>query len=1526
MATLQLNLDGKLKSLNGVEKLTNLETLEICNDYIEDLTPLKDLKKLTNLRIKTADSDANINILKALNLTELDLYQDMEKVYVDKGKVTEIDSPSILQKMKDSNNILYCENISFESENVTFNDDKTKIRIDATKSGLGDKYCTLYGRTYDEKRTAVRLELQYTVRENVEQKVEVNIPDQALKNDLLKNYDVDGDKKITNYDMLQIQNLSLYNYQVKDMTGIEQAKNLTSLYLSGDFENIEPVNKLTNLKNLSLNGEVVNKLLSFTILNKLNRLNLGMYSSNDDLDYKFIGALTNLTNLEINDEYRKIAIDINDLSKLTNLTYFSIRTQAQMNNIEALTKLSALSSLSIHTVNNLENIDFLSNMPNIENLDLSDNNISDITPLRTLTKLRNLDILKNPINTKESETAETLKILRDNGTYISVIETNSTSNIEFKDERFKQILIKNNNADLNKDNQISVEEMERLSYIYLSGNDSITSIDEIVYATNAIGVYVSQEVEDISPLAKLPRLRTLSLSNKSATDKNLLTAGKLTKLTSIEVSVYDYNTTFTNLKMLEGLTSLQTLRINTQMNGPDGKPRIFDLNGIEKLTELTTVSMNGCITNFALLKKLPKLKELRISDEVYNSGVKLTEKEVMNFISELNIDKIYLNANSTKNIDLGIKLLNSTQKVDLKDIGSEFLKSALTEGGLLYGENLTVSYYQNGTQIKENPITLDTKELGEKSIWVSVRNDKFNISINLRWKNYITGDTSKEIAIKDAKLKKVLLDNYDIDNDKKITEQDMINLIDIDAYNCEIESLSGLEKATNLKVVYLSRNYIKDITPILNLTNIESIELSQNMLTDISCIANAKWKKLYDFYVINNFIDFTKGNANYNAISNIFKLIEDSEYKEESFRSNINSQYDDNINDIDKEVNFEKNLKAKLTKVGIDANKDGKITRRELYYAEYDEDEYYGGINLSNAEITDISGLEYLASYYINLADNNISDITPITKNKCIYGVNLSNNNISSIAGIENNKNLTELDLSNNKITDITPISKLEDLTRNVQWRRTNINLSNNQISNIDCVKDWKNLSTLDLSGNKITSIKELKNYNFKLWDNMTEEEVNESAQYLTIDLSENKIDMTNADNKQAKKVFDDRGAILKLIDKSKTTEYVMNKDGKFTADSNLGIINTALTIRDCMYEFVEEKDKKYYPEGSTAGLKGIFVNTKYYDSDPAQAERLKEKKYGVEAVITGAIKTERALNGSENIVFTLKLPEEYVGGEAALHNSEGTITKRTRNTIDVQLPLKSYENDNCYYTVYASIYLKAKEYKVNDINNNDEIINAINNEQNVTLDMKKEVKEVSTNVFENLAKKEDVDLKVQTAKATWKFNSSDINNTNISLNPTVTISNNKFENMDKPPFEDAIYLKFDHEGALPGKATIELDVSENNKYEKGKTVYLYYFDSTKNKYQYISAVTADDKKITIELEHCSEYVISDKLITTLGDVDGDGSITAKDAVMVLKYVAHNIELTDEQLAAADTTKDGKVDAKDAVQILKYVAHNITEF
>ena len=62
-----------------------------------------------------------------------------------------------------------------------------------------------------------------------------------------------------------------------------------------------------------------------------------------------------------------------------------------------------------------------------------------------------------------------------------------------------------------------------------------------------------------------------------------------------------------------------------------------------------------------------------------------------------------------------------------------------------------------------------------------------------------------------------------------------------------------------------------------------------------------------------------------------------------------------------------------------------------------------------------------------------------------------------------------------------------------------------------------------------------------------------------------------------------------------------------------------------------------------------------------------------------------------------------------------------------------------------------------------------------------------------------------------------------------------------------------------------------------------------------------------------------DELVIGLGDVDGDGKLTAADARLTLRAAAQMIELTMQQEANADVDKDGKITAMDARLILRAV-------
>lgn len=74
--------------------------------------------------------------------------------------------------------------------------------------------------------------------------------------------------------------------------------------------------------------------------------------------------------------------------------------------------------------------------------------------------------------------------------------------------------------------------------------------------------------------------------------------------------------------------------------------------------------------------------------------------------------------------------------------------------------------------------------------------------------------------------------------------------------------------------------------------------------------------------------------------------------------------------------------------------------------------------------------------------------------------------------------------------------------------------------------------------------------------------------------------------------------------------------------------------------------------------------------------------------------------------------------------------------------------------------------------------------------------------------------------------------------------------------------------------------------------------------------------------DHFSKYILTaeESSSTLKGDVNGDGTVDAADAVLVQRYDAGMVTFSDTQLKAADVNSDGTVDAADAVLIMRFDA------
>lgn len=394
----------------------------------------------------------------------------------------------------------------------------------------------------------------------------------------------------------------------------------------------------------------------------------------------------------------------------------------------------------------------------------------------------------------------------------------------------------------------------------------------------------------------------------------------------------------------------------------------------------------------------------------------------------------------------------------------------------------------------------------------------------------IEGDTTKEIYIDDEVLRNDILKNHDIDSDGRITEKDMINITYIfydrrgDTSAPKITSIKGLEKAINLESLYLNDNAITDISPIVGLTRLNHADFGTNKITDISCIKNVD--KGTNIYLSCNYIDFSEGSKNLEILKNYYSDDKDMQ------NTIISTQRCSKPEDDNKIVNLDARIKNKLISYGIDKNKDGNLSIIELYEAEFLDPDFVTVIDLSNLGLTDISGLEYLRAYEINLSNNKLTDISIFAKNRNFGAINLSHNKIKDISCFANYNMIDEIiDLSYNEIEDISSIKTWPQILKEgIQeyeetYRLLNINLANNKITDITPVKDFKNIRKLNLSNNKISNIEPLASYDFTFRDTQKEELVT----FAGIILDGNLIDKTLQQNKKAIDVFKSKNVKLQI-------------------------------------------------------------------------------------------------------------------------------------------------------------------------------------------------------------------------------------------------------------------------------------------------------------------------------------------------------------------------------------------------------------
>ena len=387
------------------------------------------------------------------------------------------------------------------------------------------------------------------------------------------------------------------------------------------------------------------------------------------------------------------------------------------------------------------------------------------------------------------------------------------------------------------------------------------------------------------------------------------------------------------------------------------------------------------------------------------------------------------------------------------------------------------------------------------------------------------------LEILDPNLRKAVREALAMPDEIPLTQQEMLRLKRLSAWDSEITDLTGLEHATFLIDLGLCGNQIQDLRPLAGLVQLEGLSLCVNQITDISPLANLTNLRELDLGANGKIVDITplanltrleRISLGANLIEDITPLsnlpqltylgLDSNRIRDISSLVNLTSLEEleigrNAITDITPLIGL-KNLKKLgladnpiydfrplLELEGVELDLDIDLSRLDelnivvevpdpnLRQAIREALSLPEDISLTqqqmlrlkrlsawNSEITDLTGLEHATFLMdLGLSGNQIHDLRPLAGLVQLEGLSLSGNPISDISPLVNLTNLKNLDLGGDrKIVDITPLANLIQLEV--------LNLNGQSIYDITPLANLTQLTLLVLRDNYVTDFGPLAN------------------------------------------------------------------------------------------------------------------------------------------------------------------------------------------------------------------------------------------------------------------------------------------------------------------------------------------------------------------------------------------------------------------------------------------------------------------
>ncbi len=342
--------------------------------------------------------------------------------------------------------------------------------------------------------------------------------------------------------------------------------------------------------------------------------------------------------------------------------------------------------------------------------------------------------------------------------------------------------------DLEEDEPIPISKMKELTELKLGwARPFIYDLTGLENATNLTYLKISApyDISDITPLAKLTKLKTLRIYDNSISDLSPLSG--LTQLTSL-MFLDGY---VEDLSPLENLTQLTELYID--------KNRIRDITPIGNLTQLKELTiLDNPLSDISPIANLKELESLELSK---NQISDISPLAGLPQLTGLSIDENLISDISPLEALIQLRSLR-IQKNNINDL-SPLRKLTLLSEFLFYN----------------NPVTDISLLANLQKIESLVVRDPFP-------------DISPLGKMTQLKTLKFEVPPPEIESLAPLTQLTSLEIID-----SNINDISALAGMTELKTLTLYRNQIEDISPLSGVTKLEKLELYRNKISDISALA-----------------------------------------------------------------------------------------------------------------------------------------------------------------------------------------------------------------------------------------------------------------------------------------------------------------------------------------------------------------------------------------------------------------------------------------------------------------------------------------------------------------------------------------------------------------------------------------------------------------------------------------------------------------------------------------------------------------